>query len=77
MFNVYELSFDKPPLETLSFKWKALACVCPQKTPFGGFKCPKGVCGTFGRSVNIDFWFLRIFVRLEALNKKLISGDAR
>ena len=37
------------------------------KTLFEGFKHPKGVRGTSGRSVNIDFRFLRICLRIEAL----------
>ena len=37
----------------------------------GGFKRPEMACGTSGRSVNIDFRFLRIFVRLEALIKNI------
>ena len=41
----------------------------PQKKTFGGFKRPKVVRGTSGRSVNIDFRFLRIFLRIETLIK--------
>ena len=33
------------------------------KTPFGNFKRPKRVCGISGRSVNIDFRYLRIVLR--------------
>ena len=38
----------------------------PKKT-FRGFKRPKGVRGTSGRPVNIDFRFLRTFLRIDAL----------
>ena len=37
------------------------------KTPFRGFKRPKGVRGTSGQPVNIDLRFLRIFLRVDAL----------
>ena len=41
-FNMlfYESSYDKPPLETLLFKWYALSCVCPQKT-ISGIQAPQ------------------------------------
>ena len=41
--------------------------VSPPPTPFGGFKRPKGVRGTSGRSVNIDIRLLRILLRIDAL----------
>ncbi len=37
------------------------------KNPFRGFRRPKVVRGTSGRPVNIDFRFLRIFLRIDAL----------
>ena len=46
----------------------AFLCL-PQKTIWVVSSAPKRVCGTFGRSVNIDFRIIRIFVRLEALVK--------
>ena len=49
----------------------------PPKPPFFCFKRPKGVCGTSGRSVNIDFRFLRIFRRLEAVIRNWLQGGAR
>ena len=47
------------------------------KTPFRGFKRPKGVRGTSGRPVNIDFRFLRIFLRIDAPIRNLFQGGAR
>ena len=44
------------------------------KTPFRGFKRPKGVRGTSGRPVNIDFRFLRIFLRIDALIRNWFQG---
>ncbi len=47
------------------------------KTPFRGFRRPKGVLGTSGRPVNIDFRFLRIFLRIDALIRNWFQGGAR
>ena len=51
----------KKPRNTVVYIVGAFSCLPPKKT-FGGFKRPKGVRGTSGRPVNIDFRFLRIFV---------------
>ena len=47
------------------------------KTPFRGFKRPKGVRGTSGRPVNIDFRFQHMFLRIDALIRNLFQGGAR
>ena len=47
------------------------------KNPFRGFRRPKGVRGTSGRPVNIDFRFLRIFLRIDALIRNWFQGGAR
>ena len=61
----------------ITFKLYARSYVCPQNAHLGGFKRLKRVCGTSGRSVNIDFLLLRIFLRLEALIKNIFQGGAR
>ena len=66
----------KTPRNIVVYIVGAFSCL-PPKTPFGGFKRPKGVRGTSGRSVNIDFRFLRIFWRIEALIRNWFQGGAR
>ena len=61
----------------ITFKLWARSCVCPQNAHLGGFKRPEMACETSGRSVNIDFRFLRIFVGLEALIKNIFQRGAR